>query len=82
VHFCDIPIDVLYNPAINKIKGTEMAGSAHSFVPIQFRVEHESMAIGGVFEVTYKTTINGIEVEERISMPKLREKSDYTCFAE
>ena len=55
VGLSEIPIDVLYNPAINKLKGTEMAGTSESFVPIEFKVEDETMAFGGNFEVSYKT---------------------------
>lgn len=51
----EIPIDVIYNPAINKLKGTEMAGTSDSFVPIEFKLEDDAMASNGNYEVCYKT---------------------------
>ena len=55
VGISEIPIDVLYNPAINKLKGTEMAGTSDSFVPIEFKLEDDAMASNGNYEVCYKT---------------------------
>ena len=43
VKLSTIPIDLLYNAEINKIKGIEFCGVARS-IPITFDLEHDSFA--------------------------------------
>lgn len=63
VRLSTIPIDVLYNSHTNQIKATALSGITTSYVPIHFKLEHESFAKHGRFEVTYTTQINGVDIE-------------------
>ena len=40
-----------------------MSGITNSYIPIHFKVEHESFAKNGNFEVTYQSKINGVDIE-------------------
>ena len=66
-----IPIDVLYNSHTNQIKATALSGITTSYVPIHFKLEHESFAQNGKYEVTYTTQINGVDIEATHRVSKI-----------
>lgn len=81
VRLSEIPIDVLYNKKINVIKGIEMSGVAgNSFVPIEFHIEQDAFTQNGDFEITYKSHVNRVDIEERCVITNMTEKADNNQF--
>ena len=52
VKFSDIPIEVLYNSEINKLKAGEVSAGLRQN-PVMFSVDNECFAKDGKIEVTY-----------------------------
>lgn len=71
VHLSDIPIDILYNSQTNQIKAAAFSGVTTSYIPIHFKVEHESFAQGGDYDVTYTAQINGVDIEATQKVHKI-----------
>ena len=80
VKLADVPIDVLYNPEINKILGSRSCGVTNSFVPVHFKIENEAFSRGGTFEVEYSTYINDVEIQTTTEIKGLKEKNNHKDF--
>ena len=48
-----------------------MSGITNSYIPLHFKVEHESFAKNGNFEVTYQSKINGVDIEATHKIRKI-----------
>ena len=43
VRLSDLPLDLLFNKHTNKMKATAINGVTNSYVPIHFKIEHDSL---------------------------------------
>lgn len=63
------------------MKGIEMSGAAgNSCVPIGFHIEQDAFTQNGDFEITYKSTVNRVDIEERYVITNMTEKADNNQF--
>ena len=59
---------------MNQIKATALSGITNSYIPIHYKLEHESFAQNGNFEVTYTSQINGVDIEAMHKVHKISKK--------
>ena len=83
VNLSDIPLELLFNKHTNMMKATEVNGVTDSFVPIHFKLEHDSfIKQNGSQEVTFTTQINGVDIEVKQMLKDLKKRSDNSSFKE